>query len=472
MKKLIALVLSLIMILSLAACGGSGKDDETLRREDGTKKTSNETPGNPGGASGINSNVPLSFISLLQYAESGDTSLFTPHMLSETEKAQLRASVEAEGGTVDFGADGSITVNGKGGSYFTISLDGSVNGVDDEGNPFGFNKNNKEWPSGAFGKAVPKADLDISMQIEDDESLMIMFENVTYDQAKAYGAKLRGAGFTVDAYETDMKESNMYSFTGKNADDISVEFNYLVMHGSATCALTVSKYSEGYDTYDPYDPYTPSDPGTPGELPAEFKFLLSGNQSGLKVVQHDGYVSVEKDGATVSDARYFASLCASNGLTEQTKQEYDTESGKVFFASYVNGSGDEVHIAYYEDSASFYVDVILSQGQNPYQPQGDDKWPATGVLTKLPKPDFGTGFIIYDYGDQISVTVTGAGASDFAGYAAKVKASGFTRYVDEENDDDLKMYAGYDKDGYGASVQYAYGTFAIVITKQPENFDD
>ena len=315
MKKLIALILSLLMILSLAACGGSGKNDDPLNREDGTKKTSNSSdPDNPGGASGIKDNAPLTFIALLQYAESGDTSVFTPHMLSETEKAQLRASVEAEGGTVDFGADGSITVNGRGGSYFTIALDGSVNGVDDEGNPFGF-KNSKEWPDTAFGKAVPKADFPIKMQVEDEESLMIMFENVTYDQAKAYGAKLSEA-FTVDAYVTDMKENNMYSFIGKNANDISVEFNYLVMNGSATCALTVSKYSESILTDDPYGH---SDPGTPAELPAEFSFLLPNGKGDYSVVDRGGYISIEKNGATIEDARKFASLCASNGLTEQTK---------------------------------------------------------------------------------------------------------------------------------------------------------
>ena len=468
MKKTIALVIVLIMTLSLFACGGGQGTDtpETFRRDDVTKAPANgtEAPGT-GGASGIHDKPALTLTALLQYAESGDTSVFEPHMLDAAEKAQLKASVEAEGGTVDFGDDGSITVHGRNGSYFTVTLDGSVEGVDDEGRPFGFNKGNKEWPDTAFGKAVPKADFSIKMQIEDEESLMIMFENVTYEQAKAYGAKLREAGFTVDEYETDMAESNFYSFTGKNAAGLCVEFSYMIMSGGLTCALTVGTPSEGGDT----EPYIPVDPGTPADLPAKFAFLLPEGQGEYKVYDRGGFASISKEGATLSDAKKFASRCKSNGMTEQTTQEYDTDEGKkVFFASYVNSDKDEVHIAYYEDSGTFYVDMI--EYHEPEVPQGGDDWPTSGVVTKLPKPDFGTGFIVRDYGDQISITVTGASASDFEGYVAKLKAKGFVNDADYENEDDLLLYSAFDSEGYGAAVQFTYNTFGIIITTYPENY--
>ena len=471
MKKVIALVIALVMALSLFACGGNtDKPQETLRRDDVTKAPANgtEAPGT-GGASGIHDKPALTLTALLQYAESGDTSVFEPHMLDAAEKAQLKASVEAEGGTVDFGDDGSITVHGRNGSYFTVTLDGSVEGVDDEGRPFGFNKGNKEWPDTAFGKAVPKADFSIKMQIEDEESLMIMFENVTYEQAKAYGAKLREAGFTVDEYETDMEDSNMYSFSAKNAANLNVEFNYMIMGGGPTCALSVGTPSQGGDT----EPYIPADPGTPTELPAKFAFLLPEGQGEYKVYDKGGYASITKSGATVSDAKKFASRCESNGLTEQTKQEYNTDEGKkVFFASYVNSVKDEVHIAYYEDSGMFYVDMI--EYHEPEVPQGGDDWPTGGVMSKLPKPGFGTGFSVREYDDQISIAVTGASASDFEGYVSKVKAKGFVNDPDYENEEDFLMYTAFDSEGYGVAVQFVYNTFSIIITKypEPEDFGD
>ncbi len=469
MKKIISILIVIMMTLSIFACGG-GTDDpqETFRRDDATKgpQGGTEAPGT-GGASGIHDKPAVTFLALLQYAESGDTSVFEPHMLDASEKAQLKASVEAEGGTVDFGDDGSITVHGRNGSYFTITLNGSVEGVDDEGRPFGFDKGNKEWPASAFGKAVPKADFPIKMQVEDEESLMIMFENVTYAQAKAYGAKLREAGFSVEATELDMEDNGVYSFAGKNAAGLSVEFNYMITGGEPSCALSVGTPSEGGDT----EPYVPEDPGTPTDLPAKFAFLLPEGQGEYKVYDKGGYASVTKAGGTLADAKIFASRCKSNGLTEQTTQEYETENGKkVFFASYVNSEKDEVHISYNEDEGTFYVDII--EYHEPEQPTGQDDWPTGGVVTKLPKPDFGTGFIVRDYGDQISITVTGGTAADFEGYVAKVKAKGFVNDAEYENEDDLLMYSAFDSEGYGAAVQFAGNTFGIVITTHPESYED
>ena len=182
-------------------------------------------------------------------------------------------------------------------------------------------------------------------------------------------------------------------------------------------------------------------------------------------------MGLTKEGATLSDAKKFASRCKSNGLTEQTTQEYETDEGKkVFFASYVNSAKDEVHIAYYEDSGLFYVDMI--EYHEPEQPTGQDDWPTAGVVSKLPKPDFGTGFVVRDYGDQISIVVTGASASDFDGYVAKLKAKGFVNDVEYEKEDDLLMYSAFDGEGYGAAVQFAYNTFGIVITTYPESYED
>ena len=473
MKNIIAVLIVLIMVLSLFACGDSQGTDapETYRREDESKNAQegSDAP-ETGGASGIQDKPAVTFIALLQYAESGDTSVFEPHMLDAAEKAQLKASVEAEGGTVEFGDDGSITVKGRGGSYFTITLDGSVEGVDDDGNPFGFSKGKKEWPDTALGKAVPKADFAIKMQIEDEETLMITFENVTIDQAKAYGAKLREAGFSVDESEIYMPDQNMYSYSGKNADDLSAELSFMPVGGEIMCALSVGRYSEYPDTDNPYNPGT--DPGTETELPSNFAFLLPSGDEGCRVLDNGSYVSIEKANGTLADCKTFADRCRNAGMTVQTESEYKTDDGKqMYFASFVNAAGDEVHIYLSEAENRFYVDLIEYQGgPGPVDPGPGGDWPTDGAAAMLPKPGFGSGFVVNEDEDEIDIQVVGGQLSDFAGYVEQLRASGFTYHSDSDSDDDLMMYSGYNQDNYCALVQYAYGTFMIMITKQPEEY--
>ena len=470
MKRIIAIAIILIMTLSLFACGGQGTDTPvTFSRDDVSKDAQSGAEESEGGASGIHDKPAVTFLALLQYVESGDTSVFEPHMLDETEKAQLKASVEAEGGTVQFGDDGSITVHGRGGSYFTIKLDGSVDGVDDDGKPFGFDKGKKEWPDSAFGKAVPKADFAIKMQIEDEESLMIVFENVTLEQAKAYGAKLREAGFTGGESEMDLPDRNMYSFSGTNKDGIAAEFSYMPSGDEFMCSLSVGTYSD-----DPMgdDPEVSTDYGTETELPSEFAFLLPSGKEGCKVYDNGGYVSIEKPDGTIEDCKTFADRCRNAGMTAQTETEYTIGEGKkMYFASFVNADQDEVHISLNEEENHFYVDIIEYQGgSDPYDPGPGGDWPTDGVAAMLPKPDFGTGFIVKDEYDEIDIQVVGGQMSDVAGYVEKLKAKGFTYHADSDQYDDMMMYSAYNKENYCALVQYAYNTFVIIITKEPEEF--
>lgn len=294
-KRLFVFLMILTLIFTLSACGksdeesNSGKNDKSgttsesgdktgdtndkdndtplSRRDDETPVTTktptpvdNDDP-DPGDAQGISSTSGLTLESLIGYVETGSTDFFTPHVLTPAEEAELRANVEAAGGTLNIDGDGTIHITGNGSSSLVISPDGAVSGVDEDGQSFGVpaGLNSKDWPTSAFGKAVPKADFDIQMQFEDEESLMIMFNNVTYDEAKAYCKKL-AEYFTLDPQELDMKENGICGFSGHNSDGIDVEFNYINSNGTNSCALSVGKYID-YSNYGDYGDYGDYDYG-------------------------------------------------------------------------------------------------------------------------------------------------------------------------------------------------------------------
>ncbi len=463
MKRIISLLIILIMVLTLAACGESGQTSDTLGRRDDTTAAQTAGETDEGGAHGVVVKN-LTFQALLMYAETGNKEYFDPHVLNDAEKAQLKASVEAEGGKCDFDADGTIVITGSGSTRLAIHPDGSVEGTDDEGKPFGFSKVT-DWPTSELGKAVPQADMKIKMQTDDGEALMIVFEKASLEQVKEYAKKLLDAGYTEDKSEVDIE--SMYSFSGKNKDGVIVSVSYMagVDGEDAMCSLNVEKYREqsgddtGYDTQ----------PLPETELPAEFAFLLPDGKKDFKVVQNYGFTSIEKENATLGDAKNFASLCEQNGYGKLTGQEYDNGDGTTsYFAAYQK-DGYEIHISFNVIPGEFHVDLIETSGQGDVTlPSGDDEWPTAGAAARLPKPTFGTGFTVRDYGDSLFISVEGAGASDFGTYVNALKSKGFTDRQEYDDDDEVKLYSAYDKDNYAAFVQYAMGVFGIGITNQPE----
>ena len=303
------------------------------------------------------------------------------------------------------------------------------------------------------------------MRVEDDESLMIMFENVTFEQAKAYGQKLADAGFTVDPSELEMKENGMYSYSGRNSSDLSVEFNYMDSNGSVTCALTVEKYSDEIPGYDPY-PSTDEQ----GQLPPEFAFLLPNGNGDYSVIDCGYYTSIQKENSSVSEAKSFAALCQSNGFDEYSVDEGQISDGSYSYSGIYTKGDLQIIISYnvIEENKLFVNVSIAEEVGEPETPVGTDPWPTSGSLTRIPKPNFGTGFLIADYGDQIAVNVTGATAANFAPYMQKLKDAGFTLSPEYEDDDDIKFYEAHNQEGYDAYVQWAYGVFVVGVTTIPE----
>lgn len=467
MKKPLLLFLAVILALSLFACGEDKNDDPLNRRDESDAVSSgsgeNQQGNNPGGAQGITESTPLSLEAILMYAETGNTEYFLPRVLTSAEQAALRADVEKQGGKVTFDADGTINITGSDTSRLTVHPDGSVEGVDADGKPFGFS-NKKDWPTSELGSAVPKASFAIKMQVEDDESLMIMFDGVSYDRAKDYGRALAAAGFTKDANELDMKDNGMYGYSGTNANGISAEFNFMSSGGSVNCALTVERYSDNPVTDNPANPSI----GVPAELPSHFAFMLPDGKGSFSVYKTDFYYSIEKADGSLSEAKAFASRCASDGYEQKMIRENKNDDGSdAYFAVYSKGNY-EIRISLNMFEKKLLVDLIETTDPGTSIPAGTDPWPSSGPLTRIPKPGFGTGFTIRDYGDTISVSVSGATVENFAQYMQSLQSAGFTVSPEYDDDEDIKLYEAHNKDGYGAYVQWAEGVFVVGVTTIPE----
>ncbi|GHT28200.1 hypothetical protein AGMMS49574_02050 [Bacteroidia bacterium] len=79
------------------------------------------------------------------------------------------------------------------------------------------------WESNDYTKQVPKPDISISAAGESQLGYSANFNNATLEQVKAYAAKVKEAGFNIEAYEGD---GDMYSYSAKNAAGYGVYLNW------------------------------------------------------------------------------------------------------------------------------------------------------------------------------------------------------------------------------------------------------
>lgn len=464
MKRLSILLLAFVLICALFACGQTtpAGSDDPLGRDDKSKgQTEASGPEDDLSRGGVITRQAVTFEALLNYIETGSTEMYQPRVLTDAEKQELKESVEKEGGTIAFDADGTIRITGDGQTSIILHPDGSCSGTDADGKPFGF-ETKKEWPDSAFGKAVPKADFEIKMQVEDEDGLMLMFDNVTYEQAKAYGKQL-SALFAVNPSEIDMKENGMYSYSGMNENGLLVEFSFMDSAQSKTCGLSVGKHED--------DPGDTSDvpggqTGTPAELPPQFAFLSP--DSSYSVYDADGYYSIEKAGATLAEAKEFTAKAVANGYEKRSENVYKNEDGSDAYVAVLTTETYEIHVMLNTIEPKLFVDLLEINNSGAQQPDGNDQWPVSGPLTRIPKPDFGTGFTIRDEGEVITASVSGAKESDFAPYMQRLKDAGFTLSPQYEDEDDMLYYEAHDAEGYDAYVNYVFGVFVVGVTTMPE----
>lgn len=154
--------------------------------------------------------------------------------LSPAEKAALTAQAAAEGVDLSFGDGGSMTVKNTDGSVTTYDGDGnwSFKGADGEVAQLG-----GDWPDNKFTRLVPKPDMKVGAFSADDDECTVVFVGATLEQIKAYGAKIKSAGFEVEE-ETDVAGVYMLDTT---KDDYTVQVTF----SAGTASLIIS-----YDGFD------------------------------------------------------------------------------------------------------------------------------------------------------------------------------------------------------------------------------
>ena len=226
MKKATILILAILTLaaFALSSCGASAPGSDTpLTR-----------PENAGGTAPLPSGAGIPDFSSIM-AGNGKTDTVWG-LQDPAARQEIIDAAKADGFDVSFGADGSMTVKDKDGTVFVQKNDGTwtMQGEDGHSAQLG-----GEWPENDFTKLVPKPDFKLVGASSSDEEFTAAFQSVTADQIKAYAAKVKAAGFTVDAEEEDQNAFGMtvYTYEADNAGGYHVEISFAAGTGS----LTISK---------------------------------------------------------------------------------------------------------------------------------------------------------------------------------------------------------------------------------------
>ncbi|MBR5659387.1 MAG: hypothetical protein IKX10_08355 [Lachnospiraceae bacterium] len=234
----------LAAMLTLTACnGGADKggnttaatvdDDPPLTRvdrsEETTKSAENDTEAAPAQTA---ANLP-DFSAIV--AGNGSSSTVWGQ-LDASAKQEIIAAAKAEGYDVTFDEDGRMTIKGGDGVNFVQNADGTWNVKTEDGNVVQYGGN---WPDNAFTRLIPKPDFPILAANTSEDEFTAAFQNVTVDQIRAYAAKLKACGFTIDAEEEDQTTYGVvvYTYNAYHADGYYVDLSF----AAGQCGLTICK---------------------------------------------------------------------------------------------------------------------------------------------------------------------------------------------------------------------------------------
>lgn len=224
MKKWFTVLLAVLLVCSLAACGEKPNDDSLKR------------PGTSGSdsAQGGNTESPeVDFGAIL--AGNGGTDTVYGKQDAAAKQRIIDAGKE-EGLDVSFGADGSMTVKDEDGTEIVQKADGTWTVKTAEG---GEGQLGGDWPDNEFTKLVPKPDFALTAANTTAEEFTVAFSDATVEQMRAYTEKVKAAGFTADAETEDQELMGMviYTYSASNASGYRIE----IFSTSGTSGLTISK---------------------------------------------------------------------------------------------------------------------------------------------------------------------------------------------------------------------------------------
>lgn len=220
MKKTIAFGLSLLLALSLAACGGSGKDakgKETEKPEDTapveeTQPTGQEKEPEPASEPAEEPAADLTWGTVLS-----DPSHFNKNNLTPEQIAMLEKDAKENDYTISWDKDGYLTVTEANGNVFDFT--GS-------------------WPKNELTEKVPVPNTDWVISSAMDGASFVAALHWTMDDAKAYAASLKEKG-----YDRDVSEMSglIYLFMANNGEytvTVSVSADYDAVQNNGAVIIT------------------------------------------------------------------------------------------------------------------------------------------------------------------------------------------------------------------------------------------
>ena len=241
LTKLLALLLALTLVFTLAACGNGNNDDPSgsqqgtnapLNREDDTSSTENQG----GTQSGNNDPSNVGNIDIGSIMSGNGSTDIVYGQLDEASKQQIISDLAKDGYEASFGADGSMTIVDPDGTTMVQKPDGTWVVKDEDG---GEGQIGGDWPDNEFTKLIPKPDFELFAANTETDSFTVAFMSATIEQIRDYAAKVKAAGFNINEEVEDQEVMGMviYSFTAENADGYTVE----ITSANGTSALTISK---------------------------------------------------------------------------------------------------------------------------------------------------------------------------------------------------------------------------------------
>lgn len=238
MKKLFALALAAIITLSVSGCGGApaiptGGLPAAPGSSDTSQTDAQALPGGSSDPANTTEAVPdvsdvIPDFSDMDFSEifSGDNAAgFFASELTEEQKQALIADAKADGVDVSFGPDGSMTIVDTDGSVVVQNPDGtwSVSYGDGVIAQFG-----DYWPDNEFTRLIPKPEFALDTVSTDSSEFVAGSFTASLDDAKAYAAKVKAAGFSISVEESEeaFGDISVYGFTASNSTGYNVTIGY------------------------------------------------------------------------------------------------------------------------------------------------------------------------------------------------------------------------------------------------------
>lgn len=233
----------LAAMLALTACnGGADKggnttaatvdDDPPLTRVDRSEETTKSAENDDTEAAPAQTAANLPDFSAIVAGNGSSSTVWG--QLDASAKQEIIAAAKAEGYDVTFDEDGRMTIKGGDGVDFVQNADGTWNVKTEDGNVVQYGGN---WPDNAFTRLIPKPDFPLLAANTSENEFTVAFQNVTVDQIRAYAAKLKACGFTIDAEEEDQTTYGVviYTYSAYHADGYYVDLSF----AAGQCGLTI-----------------------------------------------------------------------------------------------------------------------------------------------------------------------------------------------------------------------------------------